>query len=181
MRETFQEYTARMLALLAGDDPIAVLSATPARLERLVAGRTTAALQRRPAPGRWSVAQILSHLLDAEVVLAYRMRRILAAPGSAIEPYDQDSWVAASHAEASDGFESLSVFTALRGANVRWAGRLTEQECQRAGLHAERGPESIAHLLKLYAGHDRNHLAQIERILTDAAAGAALPNVTRAG
>jgi hypothetical protein len=37
-----------------------------------------------------------------------------------------------------------------------------------AGMHAERGRESVEHLTRMYAGHDLNHLAQIERLLTEA-------------
>ena len=90
--ETFQEYTARLLALSAGSDPLAVLASTPATVARLIAGRTRASLQRSPAPGRWSVAQIVAHLADSEIVFAYRIRMILASPGTAIQAYDQDAW-----------------------------------------------------------------------------------------
>jgi hypothetical protein len=161
MRETFAEYTARLLGLAEGAEPIEVLAATPARIGQAIAARGAADLQSSSDPGRWSIAQIVSHLADSETVLAYRMRMILSTPGTAIQAYDQDRWSEAQQAAASDAFESLSLFTAVRTANVRILRRLSAEERARYGIHAERGQESIEHLVRLHAGHDRNHLAQI--------------------
>ena len=167
MPETFAAYTARLLALAGDADPVEILAATPSHLAGLLAGRHAHDLRQSPAPGRWSIAQIVSHLADSELVVAYRVRQILAAPGTPIQAYDQDAWVAAQHAEASDAFESMAMFAATRGATLRLFRRLTVEERARAGMHSERGQESIAHLVRLQAGHDRNHLAQIERLVAN--------------
>lgn len=164
--ETFQEYTARLLSLSAGADPFEVLGSTPATIAAWIDGRAAAGLQRSPAPGRWSVAQIVAHLADSEIVFAYRVRMILAAPGTAIQAYDQDAWSRAQHAETSDAHRSLKLFTAIRESMLPLLRGLNGEELDRYGLHVERGRESVRHLLALYAGHDRNHLAQIERQLT---------------
>jgi hypothetical protein len=166
MKETFQEYSARMLALSAGADPIRVLEATPAAIAGLIGGREAADLQRAPAPGRWSIAQIVAHLADAEIVFAYRVRMILSASGTAIQAFDQDAWSRVQRAEASDAHVSLVLFTAIRKSMLPLLRGLSEEELERYGIHAERGKESVRHLLALYAGHDRNHLAQIERQIT---------------
>jgi tRNA-binding protein len=165
MRETFEEYTARMLALAAGAEPLDVLSSTSASLGRLLAGRSTTELQSPPSPGRWSVAEIVSHLADSELVFAYRLRLILAAPGTPIQAFNQDAWVSAQQAASTDAFDSLSLFDAVRAGNLRLLRRLTTEERHRYGVHEERGRESIAHTMALYTGHDRNHLSQIERII----------------
>ena len=169
MRETFEQYTARLLALLGDDDPLAVLASTPGRIGRLIAGRSAGDLQWSPETGRWSIAQILSHLADAEIVLAYRMRMILSTPGTAIQAFDQDAFVRSQHAETSDACASLALFAAVRGATLHLLGGLTDEERDRFGIHAERGRESIRHLERLNAGHDRNHLAQIERLIASRA------------
>ena len=166
MIETFQEYTERMLALSAGADPFEVLASTGPAIGALIAGRSLADLQRSPAPSRWSVAQIVAHLADAEIVFAYRIRMILSASGTPIQAFDQDAWSRTQHAERSDPQVSLGLFTAIRQTMLPLLRGLNDEELERYGMHAERGRESIRHLLKLYAGHDRNHLAQIERLLT---------------
>jgi hypothetical protein len=165
MIETFDAYTARMLALAGDDEPLGVLDGTPALLSRLIGGRATADLQRSPGSGRWSVAEILSHLADAEIVFAYRTRMILASPGTPIQAFDQDAFVRSQHAATSDAFESLSMLTTLRAANLRLLRRLTGEELDRFGIHSERGKESLRHMQRMFAGHDRNHVAQIERLL----------------
>ena len=164
MSETFQEYSARLLSLSAGRDPLSVLESTPKRIAAVIAGRDAGQLRRAPEPGRWSVAHIIAHLADAEIVGAYRFRMILAAPGTPIQAFDQDEWARALKYETADPQASLALFESLRAAQLRlWRG-LNDEELDRFGIHAERGKESVRHLLSLYAGHDLNHLAQIERL-----------------
>jgi tRNA-binding protein len=167
MTETFQQYIDRMLALAGDDEPLGVLAATPARIGALIAKRPAADLQRTPEPGRWSIAEIVSHLADAEIVLAYRMRMILSSPGTAIQAFDQNAFVRSQQAGSTDAFESLALFGSLRRANLRVFRRLSGEELDRFGVHAERGQESLRHLQRMHAGHDRNHLAQIERLIAD--------------
>jgi uncharacterized damage-inducible protein DinB len=163
--ETFQQYSARLLSLSAGKDPFAVLSTTADRIRTLIAGRSAAQLHAPPAPGRWSVAQIVAHLADAEIVGAYRFRMILAAPGTPLQAFDQDDWARALKYDAMDPQAALALFAALREAQLRLLRGLNDEELERFGIHAERGKESVRHLLSLYAGHDLNHLAQIERLV----------------
>jgi hypothetical protein len=165
MNETAQQYTARMLSLAEGLDPLTILATTPGRVGRLIAGRTTDDLQWTPEPGRWSVAQIVSHLADVEIVMAYRVRMILSAPGGPIQAFDQDAWVASQHAEEGDAHAALALFAAIRASTVRLFGSLTDDELERFGVHAERGRESLRHIMRMTTGHDRNHLAQIERLV----------------
>jgi hypothetical protein len=165
MAETIQEYVARLLSLAGDAEPIAALETTPARLRDLIAGHTPDDLRWTPAPGRWSIVQILSHLADAEIVFAYRVRMMLSAPATPIQAYDQDAWVSAQHAERSDPQAALDLFTAVRASMVRLLQGLTDVELDRFGLHAERGRESIRDLMRLVTGHDRNHLAQVERLI----------------
>src|SRR3954471_1975610 len=110
MTETFEQYTARLLALAEGAEPLEVLASTPRQIADRVAGRSTTDLQSAPGPGRWSVAQIVSHLADSEVVFAYRMRMILSAPGTPIQAFNQDAWCDAQHAGSADAFEKLTLF-----------------------------------------------------------------------
>jgi hypothetical protein len=112
------------------------------------------------------VAQIVAHLADSEIVFAYRVRMILSSPGTAIQAYDQDAWSRTQHAETGDAQRSLALFTAIRESMLPLLRGLSDEELDRYGVHAERGKETLRHLRMLYAGHDRNHLAQIDRLLT---------------
>lgn len=163
--ETPSEYTRRILSFAEGTDPLAVLAATPERLRRIVQTKSAAVLRRQPAPGRWSPAQIIAHLADAEIVVSYRIRMILAHNGVDIQAFDQDEWAATLAYEAADPHESVDLFEATRVANLRLLRRVDPRLHDNYGMHSERGRESISHLIRLYAGHDLNHLGQIERIV----------------
>src|SRR5712664_4373463 len=97
MSETAQQYTQRILSNAQGQDPLKLQSATSKKLDRLIKGVPTAKLRKRPAPEKWSVAEILAHLADVEIAVGWRLRQILGAPGTPIQAYDQDSWAAAGH------------------------------------------------------------------------------------
>ena len=125
MNETAQRYTKRFLANVEGLEPMKVQANTPKRLERLVKGVSAAKVRKRPAPDRWSVAEILAHLADAEIVIELRMRLILGSPGARIQPFDQDSWVTALHYEKRDPRKDMSQQRALREANLALLKRLT--------------------------------------------------------
>jgi hypothetical protein len=165
--ETFQEYAARILSLSAGQDPYAVLARTPGRIGALLAGRSAQDLRWTPSPSRWAIAQIVAHLADAEVVGGYRFRMILAAPGTPIQAFDQNDWAREMSYATRDAAASLALFAALRTSLLDLVRGLDDEKLDRFGVHAERGKESVRHLISLYAGHDLNHLAQIERLIAE--------------
>ena len=162
--ETPQAYIERILGFLGADDPWTVLSTTSSRLAALIAGRTTEELARTSDPGTWSVVQILAHLADSEIVAGWRVRSIIAADGVPLQPFDQNAWADAGRYADTDPFESWRLFDINRHALLALLRRVDPSRHAHHGTHAERGRESIAHLVRLYAGHDRNHLAQIERL-----------------
>ena len=149
--------------------PLAVQAATAKKLERIIKGLATAKLRKRPAPDKWSVNEILAHLADTEIVVSFRMRMILGAPGTPIAAVDQDSWVTSGHYEKRDPRKSVEQFRVVREANLALLKSLTPQQWQHHGMHSERGQETIDQIVRMYAGHDINHLRQIERILSEEA------------
>ncbi len=157
-------YQDMLLSLLGDDDPAVVQAATEGRLRQLVA-EAGPLLRRRPEPSEWSVLEGLGHFVDAELVVGGRVRWILAEDQPDIVPYDQDRWVDGLRHGEDEPEDLLALFVALRTANLRlWATRKPE-EFDRVGIHRERGPESYELTVRLLAGHDRFHIAQIERTL----------------
>lgn len=165
--ERAASYTAGLLRMLGDRDPLDVLRETPARLRRAAASVAPDRLNIPEAPGKWSMGQVLMHLEDSELVGAHRYRMALAEDRPPIVGYDQDRWVARLHPGAgsvADVEGCLEVFETVRRANVRLLARLSPADFARAGLHAERGEESVGHMMRLYAGHDLVHLRQLDRI-----------------
>jgi uncharacterized damage-inducible protein DinB len=165
MNETPQEYIQRILAQLEGKDSLKVQAATAAKLGRLIQRASAAKLHKRPAPGKWSAGEILAHLADCEIVTGWRVRQILGAPGTSLQAFDQDGWAAAGHYEKRDARKSLEQFRAAREGNLALLKTLTPEQWKHHGTHAERGVETIEHIVRIMAGHDLNHLGQVERIV----------------
>lgn len=167
MPETAQQYTKRLLGHVEGKDPLKLQQAAPARLAAMLKGKNKKQLTRSPAPGKWSVAEIVAHLADGEIAIAWRLRQILSTNGIAVQAYDQDSWASTFDYAHRDPKQSLENFRVLRQSNVALLKSVPRKLWENYGVHSERGNESIAHLIRMIAGHDLNHLAQIERILND--------------
>jgi len=164
MEETPRQYVRRMLRLIAGKDPLAVMRASPGRLARLTRGLTRAELYRRPSPGKWSIAEIAAHLADSELIIGHRIRIIFAAPGAPIANYDQDFWATRGIYTRQRVGDSLAEFTLLRRKNLRLLRMMPRRLWRNYGRHELRGPESIRRIVQLYAGHDLNHLQQVAAI-----------------
>jgi hypothetical protein len=165
MNETPQQYRQRILGHIEGKQPLAVQAATAEKLERLIEGVPESELRKRPAADKWSVSEIVAHLDDAEIVIGFRMRLILGAPGTPIAAYDQNSWVTSGHYEKRDPRKSVEQFRVVREANLALLKSLTPEQWKQYGMHSERGQETMEHIVRMTAGHDINHLQQIERIL----------------
>jgi hypothetical protein len=165
MQETAKEYRNRMLGHLHGRHPLKLQAAAPQRLERLLKGVPAPRASKHPAPGKWSIAEIVAHIADTELVIGYRIRTILGAPGAPIQAFDQDDWAAALQYAKREVRKSFAQYRALREANLALLGSITPAQWKQHGLHAERGEESIERIAGLTAGHDINHILQIERIL----------------
>ena len=92
MQETAEQYRQRMFVLVDGKDPVKLQSAAPVRLAKLLKGVSPARARKRPSPDKWSIAEIVVHMADTEVVFGYLIRRIVGEPGTRIDGFDQDAW-----------------------------------------------------------------------------------------
>ena len=165
MQETAQEYTQRLLSYGEGKDPLRLQQAAPAKLAALLKGKTGKQLMRRPAPEKWSVAEIVAHLADAELAIAWRIRQILSNNAIPIQAYDQDIWARTFDYAHRDPRASLATFRTLREANLALLKSVSRKLWDNYGVHQERGNESVSHVVRMVAGHDLNHLQQVEAIL----------------
>ena len=157
-------YVSAVLDLLGSRDPMAVLTETPSALRRAIDGVPPAGLRKPEREGKWSIAQVLRHLADSDVVWGWRLRLILSQDRPTLTGYDQDAWAARLRYEEADPAGSLQLFDLLRRDNLRLITQATPDDLRRVGVHSERGEESLEHLRRLYAGHDLLHLRQIDRI-----------------
>jgi uncharacterized damage-inducible protein DinB len=164
MKETSQQYVKRILGYLDGQDPLEIQKSTAKKLEKAIKRLSQKQLRKRPAPGKWSIAEILAHLADTEVVAAWRMRLILGNDGTPIQGFDQDVWAKTFRYEEQDPDHSLKLFRVLREGNLALLQQVPRKLWQNHGMHSERGKETISHIVQLFAGHDLNHLQQVKAL-----------------
>ena len=119
-------------------------------------------MERSLAPGKWTVRQILCHLADCEIAFAFRWRQALAEENHVVQPFDQDHWASRYASLSADG--ALRTFVALRRWNVLLLEKLSAADWERGVTHPERGRQTFRTLVETMAGHDLNHLAQLEEI-----------------
>jgi uncharacterized damage-inducible protein DinB len=145
---------------LGEGDAVAIIAATPARLAALAGGMSTERVEAPIAPGKWSVRQIVTHVADCEIGFGFRLRQTLA--GVSIQPFDQDKW-AESYGRYSLA-EALETFRALRAWDVTLVAGLSDADKELKVTHPERGEMTLWTIVETMAGHDLNHLAQVERV-----------------
>lgn len=156
------DYTGRLMALVGQREPVEVLQATPVLLAELVEGMSTSELNEPYAPGKWRRRDVVAHLADVELATAWRLRQTVALPGIEHVEYDQDAW--AERYGKLDPSLALEAFRSVRAWNLAWLASLTLQDWLAEGIHPARGPESVDQMVRFLAGHDLNHLAQLEGV-----------------
>jgi uncharacterized damage-inducible protein DinB len=164
MNETPQQYIQRILGYLGDQDPLRVQQATAKKLQRLIQPLDRKQLSRRPATGKWSIGEILAHLADAELVGSWRLRSVLGSSGNAIQAFDQEVWAETFAYSRRVPAVSLATFRVLRENNLALLKALPKNLWARYGIHQERGKETITQIVRMFAGHDLNHLRQIKEI-----------------
>jgi hypothetical protein len=164
MQETAPQYIQRMLGYVEGQDTLKVQKATAAKLKKLIHGLTPKELKWKPEPTKWSITEIVTHLADCEIVASWRLRSVIGANGTAIQPFDQDVWASVFAYNQRDAKQSLELFRVLRENNLAMLKAIPRAAWDNYGMHVERGKETLAHITRMFAGHDTNHVLQVERI-----------------
>lgn len=117
-----------------------------------------------PAPGKWSVRQIIAHLADSEIVCAHRMRQIIAEDNPILIAFDQEAWARNLDYARRKPKQSLESFRRVRAENYDLLKELPEAAFARTGNHSERGPITLRFQLELLAEHAENHARQMQSI-----------------
>jgi uncharacterized damage-inducible protein DinB len=148
-------------AQYVGDrDPIDVLRESFDAYREL-SGRIALDLWDRPiAPGKWTIRQVLVHVVQWEMILGLRLRFALASPDYVIQPFEQDPLM--TEAAVVDGQTALAAFEAVRRMTMTFAASLTPEQRRQRTQHAERGEIDVQDILVTLAGHGVHHLTQIQ-------------------
>jgi len=151
-------------SLLGTRDAFHVAAQTPERLSDLTGKLGDKGMERSYAPGKWSARMILCHLADSELVFAFRLRQALAEPHHVIQPFDQDAWASSYSSPNLSGKAALNTFLALRQWNLSLLKNVPQAAFAKPVSHPERGSMTFQVLVETMAGHDLNHLRQLDGI-----------------
>jgi hypothetical protein len=157
--DTFRRHPRDLLLRAYGEGP--------RRLRDAVAGLTPDELMARPDPERWSVAEIVHHVADAELVGACRFRRALSEPGGVLAEYDPDRWATAlgyGDRPVEELDAALDGVEAARGLTARLLDRAPESAWSETSRHGEWGELTLRQILELYADHVERHVVRIDQI-----------------
>jgi hypothetical protein len=161
------EYLQRIRSLGASDDFLNRQAEAPSELAALIGEVSVEDLSRRPAPGKWSIGEILAHMAEDEIVSHWRYRQMIEFDGVPLGSFDQDLWAKLGDYGSRSPRESLELFRLIRESNLKMLQRITPDQWSRSGVHAERGKITVEDLARHMAGHDRNHIEQIRMILSE--------------
>lgn len=116
---------------------------------------------RRYLDKKWSVKEVIGHLIDTERVMAYRAMCISRGDQTSLPGFDQDEYVASANFDERN-LQSLSTeYDALRNANISLFNSFTEQQTKLTGT-ANGATVSVRALAYIIAGHEKHHLNILE-------------------
>jgi uncharacterized damage-inducible protein DinB len=144
-----------------GIDLFALLRRQPDDLRTLLAAVSDAQANAHPAPGEWSIKEVMGHICDTERIFAYRTLRIARGDTTPLPGFDQDTYVRGTDFNARALSDLLEEFSLQRRANVLCFAALTEAEIMRVGT-ASTAPVSVRALLYMMAGHVMHHIESFQ-------------------
>jgi hypothetical protein len=144
---------------------IEAIAALPAQVAQLTAQLTAEQLTTPYLDGEWTVAQNVHHLVDSHMNSYIRCKLMATEDNPTLKPYDQDRWATFADARSANIAISLALLTSLHARWVEFWQELPDEAWERAGLHPESGPVTLADQLRTYAAHGAGHIDQITRTL----------------
>lgn len=145
---------------------MAQLRATQGVLRGLVCAMTAEEAAWKPSPKRWSVLEVLGHLIHVESVgFRGRIERLMQAENPRIDPYDPDAFAAAGVYGGRTLGLALAEFETERQHSLAVLEALPAAAFSRTGVHRELGPVTIENLLNEWPLHDLGHIRQIAELV----------------
>jgi uncharacterized damage-inducible protein DinB len=127
-------------------------------LAKSIAGLSREDMLAFPVPGTWSIQQIVMHIVDSDLVLSDRMKRVIAEDKPLLIGYDESKFTARLHYDVLDTTLACEVFTGNRRLTAEILKHLPDEAFERVGIHNERGKVTLHDLLANAVNHLKHHL-----------------------
>lgn len=153
----YAEYYERYVSLVAEDDIFAVLEKQEAELRELFNKISEEKSLYAYDEGKWTIKELIGHLIDGERIFAYRALRIARADATPIEGFEQDGYIENSNFNHTPLAELTEELLLTRQANLIFFKNLTDEAWLRKGTASD-NPVSVRAIAYIMAGHIRHHL-----------------------
>ena len=156
-RTEYDPYYQKYVSLVENDDIVGTFASQPTKLQDIFTAMPEDKGSFAYAEGKWSIKEVLGHLIDGERMFAYRLFRIARADETPIEGFEQDGYIENAHSNDRSFADLLEEFTLLRRANILFLNNLSDQDSMRIGT-ANNAKISARALVYIMAGHIEHHL-----------------------
>ncbi len=158
----FDPYYNTYVSLIDGDNVFPALKSQSDELQNIFSQMPEDKGRFAYAEGKWTIKELLSHLIDGERIFAYRILRISRGDATPIEGFEQDGYIKYSNANSRTFADLLDEFDLQRRSNLLLLTNITDEGSRRMGTASDK-PVSVRALAFISAGHVTHHL----RILKD--------------
>ena len=162
---------AQYIDLVPSGDFLQILHDQRRELVDLLSPLTEQQAEYRYAPGKWSIKEVLGHIIDAERIFCYRLLRFARADQTPLSGFEQDPYVQNGNFSARKLSDLLEEFSAVREATISLVRSLDHDAWLRRGI-ASHKEVSVFALAFIIAGHERHHRIILEKQYLSAAARA---------
>lgn len=152
---------AKYVQLAESKDLLKTLKKNRKRFLSLMASIPPAKINYAYAEGKWTVKQLLQHIIDAERVFAYRALRIARFDSTPLAGFDENAWAEKADVTARGWSDMLKEFNELRKANIRMIGQFSKEQLAAEGTSNGKALSTAA-ICFIMAGHVKHHMNILE-------------------
>lgn len=167
----YAPYYGQYITLVTGNDVVSALEAQGEETVALLSSLSGQQAENRYAPGKWSVKEVVGHVIDTERIMSYRALRIARADAKPLEGFEQDDYVRAAQFGSRTLASLIEEFAAVRRATVLLYQGLEPEAWGRRGV-ANNNPITVRAIAFLTAGHELHHRKILQEKYLTAAASA---------
>jgi len=157
----YAPYYEMYVSLVPEGDMVSTLDQQFAATFKILSGLDESKGNYRYAEGKWSIKELLGHVIDGERVFSYRAMRFARNDQTPLPGFEQDDYVRAADFDARSLADLIEEFTAVRRASIALFKSLREEDWTRRGT-ASNNPVSVRGLAYIVAGHEAHHIAVLQ-------------------
>ncbi|MGI8638548.1 MAG: DinB family protein [Pyrinomonadaceae bacterium] len=155
-KEEYAGYYETYVSLVAEIDIVSALENQISELQNLFAAIPEQKSSYAYAEGKWSIKQLIGHLIDGERVFSYRALRISRNDKTPLAGFEEKSYIANSNFSNAELADLTKEFSLLRGSNVLFFKNLNDEAWLRTGTASD-AEVSVRALAYIMVGHVRHH------------------------